>query len=130
MVSKRSSETCAPSNRDHPIPSPSCIAIFNEPTNSTIQKGDVVAICMENGAHFVAAWLACAKISQYIGELLRYLLLTEKSPYEENHNVRLLIGNGLRPAIWSQFQERFKVKRIAEFYGSTEGTSNLSKNFG
>ncbi|VDM75156.1 unnamed protein product [Strongylus vulgaris] len=64
-------------------------------------------------------------VSQYIGELLRYLLLSEKSPYEENHCVRLLIGNGLRPAIWRQFQERFKVDRIAEFYGSTEGTSNL-----
>ncbi|KHJ97962.1 AMP-binding enzyme [Oesophagostomum dentatum] len=64
-------------------------------------------------------------VSQYIGELLRYLLLAEKSPYEENHCVRLLIGNGLRPAIWRQFQERFKVERIAEFYGSTEGTSNL-----
>ncbi|KIH65679.1 long-chain-acyl-CoA synthetase domain protein [Ancylostoma duodenale] len=64
-------------------------------------------------------------VSQYIGELLRYLLLTEKSPFEENHNVRLLIGNGLRPAIWREFQERFKVERIAEFYGSTEGTSNL-----
>ncbi|VDK45405.1 unnamed protein product [Cylicostephanus goldi] len=64
-------------------------------------------------------------VSQYIGELLRYLLLTEKSSYEENHCVRLLIGNGLRPAIWRQFQERFKVERIAEFYGSTEGTSNL-----
>ncbi|RCN48371.1 AMP-binding enzyme [Ancylostoma caninum] len=66
-----------------------------------------------------------SEVSQYIGELLRYLLLTEKSPFEENHNVRLLIGNGLRPAIWREFQERFKVERIAEFYGSTEGTSNL-----
>ncbi|CAJ0589750.1 unnamed protein product [Cylicocyclus nassatus] len=64
-------------------------------------------------------------VSQYIGELLRYLLMTEKSPYEEKHSVRLLMGNGLRPTIWRQFQERFKVERIAEFYGSTEGTTNL-----
>ncbi|VDP06081.1 unnamed protein product [Heligmosomoides polygyrus] len=64
-------------------------------------------------------------VSQYIGEMLRYLLLTEKSAYESKHNVRLLIGNGLRPAIWHQFQQRFRIERIAEFYGSTEGTSNL-----
>ncbi|KAK5971750.1 Long-chain fatty acid transport protein 4 [Trichostrongylus colubriformis] len=74
-------------------------------------------------------WKDCVQyrctVSQYIGELLRYLLLTEKSPYEAIHCVRLLIGNGLRLPIWQQFQERFKIKRIAEFYGSTEGTSNL-----
>ncbi|WKY16481.1 hypothetical protein Q1695_001267 [Nippostrongylus brasiliensis] len=74
-------------------------------------------------------WKDCVEhkctVSQYIGELLRYLLLTEKSPYESEHTIRLLIGNGLRPAIWHEFQQRFKIGRIAEFYGSTEGTSNL-----
>uniref|UniRef100_A0A1I7X5I4 Long-chain-fatty-acid--CoA ligase n=1 Tax=Heterorhabditis bacteriophora TaxID=37862 RepID=A0A1I7X5I4_HETBA len=30
-----------------------------------------------------------------------------------------------RLSIWKQFQKRFNVGRIAEFYGSTEGTSNL-----
>ena len=31
-------------------------------------------------------------------------------------------GNGLRPDIWSDFQTRFKIPKIVEFYGSTEGT--------
>lgn len=31
-------------------------------THSQAQPGDVVAIFMENGVHFVAAWLACAKV--------------------------------------------------------------------
>ena len=96
-------------------------------------------------------WSDCVKhnctASQYIGELLRYLLLAPQTPHEKAHKVgltpanqdclieniaehllsqvRLLIGNGLRPAIWKQFQDRFKIERIAEFYGSTEGTTNL-----
>ena len=31
-------------------------------------------------------------------------------------------GNGLRPDIWNDFQTRFKIPKIVEFYGSTEGT--------
>ncbi|VDL70208.1 unnamed protein product [Nippostrongylus brasiliensis] len=38
---------------------------------------------------------------------------------------RLINEEYLRPAIWHEFQQRFKIGRIAEFYGSTEGTSNL-----
>ncbi|CAD6194299.1 unnamed protein product [Caenorhabditis auriculariae] len=74
-------------------------------------------------------WKDCCKydctISQYIGELLRYILLAPPCEEEAQHSVRLLIGNGLRPAIWREFQKRFKIRQIGEFYGSTEGTSNL-----
>ena len=35
---------------------------------------------------------------------------------------RIAIGNGLRPEIWEQFQERFNVPEIGEFYGATEVT--------
>ena len=34
-------------------------------------------------------------------------------------------GNGLRPNIWQQFTDRFGVKFIGEFYGATEGNSNV-----
>ena len=34
-------------------------------------------------------------------------------------------GNGLRPSIWQQFQDRFGVGFIGEFYGATEGNSNV-----
>lgn len=40
-----------------------------------------------------------------------------------------MIGNGLRPQIWNQFVTRFNVKQVYEFYGATEGNSNLSKHF-
>lgn len=39
-----------------------------------------------------------------------------------------MLGNGLRPQIWKSFVDRFGVKEIYEFYGATEGNSNLSKN--
>ena len=71
----------------------------------------------------------CAKYKatmfQYIGELCRYLLNTEKAPKERKHHIRLAIGNGLRPEIWPAFQKRFRVPRILEFYGATEGNVAL-----
>ena len=69
------------------------------------------------------------KAGQYIGEICRYLLNTPYCPEEQQHKIRLMFGNGLRPQIWSQFVNRFNIPNIAEFYGSTEGNSNISKNF-
>ncbi len=66
-----------------------------------------------------------ATLFQYIGELCRYLLNTEKQPKENRHKIRLAIGNGLRPEIWPAFQKRFKVPNILEFYGATEGNVAL-----
>ncbi len=62
---------------------------------------------------------------QYIGELCRYLLHTQVSPREMEHNIRMCCGNGLRPDIWSRFKERFAIPRILEFYASTEGNVSL-----
>ena len=39
-------------------------------------------------------------------------------------------GNGLRPQIWKEFQQRFNIEKIAEFYGATEGNTNLINNEG
>lgn len=36
-----------------------------------------------------------------------------------------MVGNGLRSQIWEQFVQRFGIERICEFYGATEGNSNL-----
>ena len=44
---------------------------------------------------------------------------------DSTHNVRLVFGNGLRKEIWPQFIERFKISQVCEFYGATEGNSNL-----
>jgi fatty-acyl-CoA synthase len=65
-----------------------------------------------------------ATIFEYIGELCRYLLNAPPSPLERGHKVRVITGNGLRPEIWREFQARFAIPRIVEFYGATE--SNVS----
>lgn len=40
-----------------------------------------------------------------------------------------MFGNGLRPQIWNSFVERFNIKEIGEFYGATEGNSNIGSLF-
>ncbi len=65
-----------------------------------------------------------ATMFEYIGELCRYLLNAPPSPLERGHKVRAITGNGLRPEIWREFQARFAIPRIVEFYGATE--SNVS----
>jgi fatty-acyl-CoA synthase len=63
---------------------------------------------------------------QYIGELCRYLLHTKFYAHEIDHRIRMCCGNGLRPNIWDDFKNRFRIPRILEFYAATEGTVSLS----
>ena len=62
---------------------------------------------------------------QYIGELCRYLLNAPPQPDETRHRLRLACGNGLRGDVWLQFQARFAIPQILEFYASTEGNFSL-----
>jgi fatty-acyl-CoA synthase len=62
---------------------------------------------------------------QYIGELCRYLVNAPPHPREAEHRVRLACGNGLRADVWENFQDRFRVPRILEFYAATEGNLSL-----
>jgi fatty-acyl-CoA synthase len=62
---------------------------------------------------------------QYIGELCRYLLLTEPSAKDGRHRLRLACGNGLAPEVWEPFKNRFAIPRILEFYAATEGSVSL-----
>jgi fatty-acyl-CoA synthase len=66
-----------------------------------------------------------ATVFFYIGELCRYLLNQPESESDTRHQLRLGVGNGLRPEVWEQFQPRFKIKKLLEFYGSTEGNVSL-----
>lgn len=74
-------------------------------------------------------WKDCIRYdcngAQYIGEICRYLLSVPESPEDKGHGVKIMWGNGLRPAIWRQFTERFNIKFVGEFYGATEGNSNV-----
>ncbi|XP_049879934.1 long-chain fatty acid transport protein 1-like [Pectinophora gossypiella] len=63
--------------------------------------------------------------TQYIGEMCRYLLSVPPGANDKAHKVHTILGNGLRPQIWEEFVERFKIKNVVEFYGATEGNSNL-----
>jgi acyl-CoA synthetase (AMP-forming)/AMP-acid ligase II len=69
------------------------------------------------------------KVTFYIGELCRYLLAQPDRPTDTQHNIRLCIGNGLRPQIWTAFTKRFGIANIVEFYGATEGTTFLINPF-
>jgi len=61
----------------------------------------------------------------YIGELCRYLTNQAPHPKERAHQLKLAFGNGLRPEVWEEFQSRFGVPRVLEFYGSTEGNVSM-----
>jgi fatty-acyl-CoA synthase len=56
----------------------------------------------------------------YVGEICRYLLNQPHSAAERAHRIRTIVGNGMRPEIWSRFQDRFGISRVTEFYGSSE----------
>jgi acyl-CoA synthetase (AMP-forming)/AMP-acid ligase II len=64
-----------------------------------------------------------ATVFQYVGETCRYLLSSPPSADDKNHNLRIAVGNGLRPDVWKAFKDRFNIPVIAEFYASTEGMS-------
>ncbi|XP_026051678.1 long-chain fatty acid transport protein 1b [Carassius auratus] len=75
-------------------------------------------------------WDDCVKynctVVQYIGEICRYLLSQPVRPSESLHQVRVAMGNGLRPNVWEDFMKRFNIKRIGEFYGATECNCSLA----
>ncbi|XP_071361338.1 long-chain fatty acid transport protein 1-like isoform X3 [Trachinotus anak] len=74
-------------------------------------------------------WDDCVKhnctVIQYIGEICRYLLAQPVRPSEAHHQVRVALGNGLRPSVWEEFVQRFRIERVGEFYGATECNCSL-----
>ncbi|XP_072936406.1 long-chain fatty acid transport protein 4-like [Epargyreus clarus] len=74
-------------------------------------------------------WTDCINhgctVAQYIGEMCRYLLVQPPRPTDVQQKVRIMVGNGMRPAIWQQIVDRFKIPQINEIYGATEGNANI-----
>ncbi len=66
-----------------------------------------------------------ATMMTYVGELCRFLTNSPPHPHERGHNLRVALGNGLRPDVWRTFVERFDVPWVMEFYGATEGNVSL-----
>lgn len=65
------------------------------------------------------------QVAQYIGEMCRYVLAVPPRPEDRQHGVRLMVGNGMKPAIWKAFVDRFNIPNVVEVYGSTEGNANI-----
>ena len=65
----------------------------------------------------------------YVGELCRYLLDQPISNEDRNNGIRIIVGNGLRASIWNEFKERYDIKTIMEFYGSSEGNIGFTNLF-
>lgn len=57
----------------------------------------------------------------YVGELCRYLLEQPKSKLDSDNQVKVIVGNGMRPSIWHEFKSRYGIDRVMEFYASSEG---------
>jgi fatty-acyl-CoA synthase len=57
---------------------------------------------------------------QYIGELCRYLINAPPNAEDRKLKLKAVMGNGMRPEVWVQFQARYNVQRVVEFYGATE----------
>ncbi|KAF9892609.1 hypothetical protein FE257_001011 [Aspergillus nanangensis] len=62
----------------------------------------------------------------YVGETARYLLSAPPSPLDKVHHVKGMYGNGMRPDVWTRFQERFGIDTVCEFFGASEGVLALS----
>ena len=61
----------------------------------------------------------------YVGELCRYLSMQAEHPDEIDNPIQTMMGIGLRPDVWDLFRSRFKVQRISEVYGSSEGNASF-----
>ncbi|XP_070537568.1 long-chain fatty acid transport protein 6-like [Ptychodera flava] len=96
---------------------------------TAIHQGMTVILAKKFSVHNF--WDDCRRHSasafMYVGELCRYLLTLPEAPDDKKHSVRMAFGNGLRPDIWTKFQQRFGVPKIIELYGATDGTF-LGKN--
>lgn len=69
-------------------------------------------------------WNDCIKYNAtaigYVGELCRYLINQPAGQQDQQHKVKVMIGNGLRPGVWGDFKNRFNIDRIMEFYSASE----------
>lgn len=61
-----------------------------------------------------------ATATTFIGEMPRYLLNQPPRPEEKDHGIRQVITVGLRANVWEEFEKRFGIGTIFEFYGATE----------
>ena len=87
-----------------------------------------------SASHFFEEAIASKSTAMmYIGEVFRYLTHQPPSALDKAHNIRLAIGNGLRPDVWPEVESRFGIEDLVEFYAATEGNVvlfNLDRKVG
>ena len=66
-----------------------------------------------------------ATVTQYSGELCRYLINQPPQDNDREHSLTVMSGAGLSAEVWPRFQQRFGVERLIEGYGGTETNVNL-----
>jgi len=96
----------------------SCHSIFNACT-VVIKKKFSASRFMEECCKYKVTSI------NYIGEICRYLLAQPPRKFDQENQIKLASGNGLKASIWKEFQERFGIEKIVEVYGSTEGNVAL-----
>jgi fatty-acyl-CoA synthase len=75
--------------------------------------------------YLAAAERSGATVLLYVGDLGRMLLGTPPSERDRRHGLRLAVGNGMAPEVWTKFQERFGIRQVREFYAATESPVGL-----
>lgn len=65
-------------------------------------------------------------VTQYIGEICRYLVNQPPRPNDRSHTLRVMTGAGLTSEVWRQFLDRFGDIRIVEGLGATESNCAIS----
>jgi citronellyl-CoA synthetase len=78
-------------------------------------------------------WDDCRKYNVtaigYVGELCRYLINQPASDKDRDHNVKVMLGNGLRPGVWGDFKKRFGIDKVMELYSASESNVGLINIF-
>jgi len=72
-------------------------------------------------------------VTQYIGEMCRYLMARPEEPNDADNPLRAMIGSSIGMDIWERFKTRFDVEQIFEGWGSTEantGMTNVDQKIG
>ncbi|TCK70258.1 long-chain-acyl-CoA synthetase [Acidipila rosea] len=96
------------------------------PCASLAGGGSVVIREKFSASHFwsdVIRW-DCTMF-QYIGEFCRYLIHATTDSDASPHRVRMACGNGMAAEVWNEFQDKFRIPQVLEFYASTEGGVSL-----
>lgn len=86
-------------------------------------------VAVEYNIHINAVTFYTFQIGLYIGEICRYIMAVPPKPEDTHHQIRCMIGNGMRDAIWEDFTKRFRIKEVREIYGLTEGNVTTGKLF-